>query len=97
MKVTLHNQEFNVREFYQYEDIPHNKSCGCDCGHAEFLYRETFDLNGFCQTNSGLMGIFECNKCHQVYRHHVGSTSRHDIEEFKENLATILYRKFLMK
>lgn len=90
MKITLLDEVFYVKEYVQYTEIPHNKSCGCHCGHANFLRKHTYDVNGYCVTPEGLMTIFECHECHQEYRHHFGDM-KYNIEEFKENLGIMLH------
>lgn len=96
MKVEFLDKIFNLREYSQYKDIPYNKSTACNnCGHGNFLSRNTCDLVGYCNTEFGYMGVFECLKCGELYRHHITYT-RYDLEDFKEQAGIFLNFKSKM-
>lgn len=61
----------------QYEDIPYAADFECpECGKSGFLdynwgeKHEKPILVGWCETNIGLMGVFECPICHSRFRFH---------------------------
>ena len=84
---------YYLREYTQYHQIHHNKSCECDnCGYANFMKHDTFDIIGFCNTTIGYMCIFQCPKCGEVYRHHI-TPDRYDFDEFKERLGILMSLK----
>lgn len=93
MKIDFLNKVYNLREFPSYTAIPHNKSSACDeCGYANFLRPTTYDIVGFCSTPVGYMGVFECLKCGELYRHHI-SPDKFDLDNFKEMAGMILNRQ----
>ena len=99
LKLNFLDNIYNVRQFYHYEDIPYNKSCGCDsCGKADFSKINTYNVIGYCDTNIGYQGIFECSnpECGEVYRHHV-SDEKFDIDDFKEKMGMLLNRQERIK
>lgn len=92
MKVEFGGKDFNLKNLVNCGDIPYHKSCSCDCGYANFMDIKTFDIIGMCSTNNGLMLVFECEKCFQDYKHHLG-TNKFDLEEFKEDAGQLLHKK----
>ena len=61
----------------QYEDIPYAADLECvECGKSGFFdynwgeKHEKPILVGWCETNIGLMGVFECPLCHSRFRFH---------------------------
>ena len=87
-------------KFPQYEDIPYARDLECpNCGESGF-YRynnsqqhENPNLIGWCETNIGYMGIFECPVCHNKFRFHCTiSNWVADIEEFDYYLFTYAER-----
>ena len=70
-----------IQKFPQYEDIPYAGDFNCpNCEKSGFfetkgLYSsekslETPKLIGWCETNIGKMGVFECPVCHENFRFH---------------------------
>jgi hypothetical protein len=98
LKLNFLDDIYNLRQFYQYEDIPYNKSCGCDCGYGNFLNLKTYNIIGYCDTNIGYQGVFECSRpeCGEVYRHHV-SDEKFDLDDFKEIIGMTLNRQSKIK
>ena len=75
----------------QYEDIPYAADLCCqDCGKGNFEDYGTpkADMNspiavGWCETDYGYMGVFECPQCHSKFRFHCGGKFNSDIDEFE--------------
>lgn len=72
----------------QYENIPYAKDLMCpNCNKSGFPLidgkGEKPNLIGWCETNIGYMGIFECPICGQKFRFHctIGTWTA-DIDEF---------------
>jgi len=74
----------------QYEDIPYSPGLCCtECGKADM---SAFKSNnyvkpiviGWCETNIGYMGVFECPHCHSKFRFHPGNWVK-DIEQFEDD------------
>lgn len=65
-------------KFPQYEDFPYTPDFECpECGKSGFLdYNWSSEkhvkplLVGWCETNIGKMGVFECPVCGQKFRFH---------------------------
>lgn len=86
----------------QYEDIPYAGDFNCpECGKSGFFDSKgvygpkltTPILVGWCETNIGKMGIFECPECHQRFRFHCTiGTWIADEDEFDYYLYTFAER-----
>ena len=58
----------------QWESIPYNPWLDCDCGEAGFgSNKEKLKLVGWCDTDFGYMGVFECPCCFAKLRFHMAS------------------------
>lgn len=78
----------------QYEDIPYASDFNCpNCDKSGFFDYKGFYSSepvrkkpivvGWCETNIGYMGVFECPECGQKFRFHCTiGTWVADIEEF---------------
>lgn len=91
MTISFINETYKIAELSQYQSIRYSKELSCECGHANFFHKETFNTIGYVNTPSGYMIVNECAKCFEKYRHHIGTTGRYDIEIFKNELGLILY------
>ena len=68
-------------KYPQYEDIPYAADLQCqECGKSNFedygspnYLDHAPILVGWCETNYGFMGIFECPYCHSKFRFHASS------------------------
>ena len=80
----------------QYEDIPYAADFECpECGKSGFFdynwgpNHEKPNLIGWCETNIGKMGVFECPFCGQKFRFHCTiGTWKADEDEFDYYLFT---------
>lgn len=75
-------------KFPQYESFPYARDLSCpNCDKSGFPLvegkLEKPNLVGWCETNIGYMGVFECPKCGQKFRFHctIGTWTA-DIEDF---------------
>lgn len=63
-----------LKKYPQYEDFPYAKDLICPkCDKSGFYPRDTLvkpNLIGWCETNIGYMGVFECPLCGQKFRIH---------------------------
>lgn len=70
-----------IQKFPQYEDIPYAGDFNCpNCEKSGFFETKGFyssekslekpKLIGWCETNIGKMGVFECPVCHEKFRFH---------------------------
>lgn len=92
MKIIFNTEEYNLELFPQIEDIPYSNSLKCRCGYGSVLESKSYNLVGYCETRNGFMGVMECQKCFEKYRHHiVGFSNRYDIEEFKKDAGIKLH------
>lgn len=78
----------------QYEDIPYASDLNCpNCDKSGFFSPKGFYSSdqtlksprvvGWCETNIGYMGVFECPECGQKFRFHCTiGTWIADIDEF---------------
>jgi len=76
-----------LTKYPQYEDFPYAKDLMCpNCNKSGFSPIEPLEkpnLIGWCETNVGYMGIFECPLCGQKFRFHCTiGTWIADIDEF---------------
>ena len=78
-------------KYPQYEDIPYARDFICpNCEKSGFYPVGTLhkpNLIGWCETNIGYMGVFECPLCGQKFRLHctIGTWTA-DIDEFDHYL-----------
>lgn len=84
---------FEVLIIEQFTIIRYAKDLQCNCGSATYSDRKTFNIVGIADTQVGYMAIFECLKCFEQYRHHINTIGRYKLEEFKSDLALMLYLK----
>ena len=77
-----------IKKFPQYEDIPYVRDFMCpNCARSGFTYLGAEMMKprliGWCETNIGYMGVFECPFCCQKFRFHctIGTWTA-DIDEF---------------
>ena len=79
-------------KFPQYEDFPYARDLICpNCeksGFSPLGNLEKPNLVGWCETNVGYMGVFECPKCGQKFRFHctIGTWTA-DWDEFEYYLC----------
>lgn len=94
MKRLLERNIFNNLKMAQYEDIPVVKDMECPECHKS-------DVNGFsqdyakpigwCETQSGFMGIFECPHCFTKFRCHIDTTGRYSEDSFYGDFELMYY------
>lgn len=74
----------------QWEAIPYSAGLHCQCGRADIAYAGWASFKdqyikpiaiGWCETDYGMMGVFECPECHSKFRCHCGSNSRWSAED----------------
>lgn len=95
MKEFLSEAAFKGMKIAQYEAIPVVKDMECPNCHKS-------DVNGFppciyarpigwCDTPTGLMGIFECPKCFCKFRCHINTTGRYHEDRFYDDFSLMYY------
>lgn len=87
------NKIKNIKEFAQFAQLHHAKDFMCECEFCEYRgirVKSGANLIGYTFTNEGYMGVFQCPKCFDIYRHHIRSINRNNIEDFKIYCAKIL-------
>ena len=97
MIINFNGVDFDISKFSNFETIRHSKQLTCECGHATYEFRNTYDIIGYADTLQGYMVVFECPVCFEKYRHHISATTRFDLERFKADLGLKLYLKFKNK
>lgn len=72
----------------QWEAIPYSAGLHCQCGRADIAYA-VWSNNyimpiavGWCETDYGTMGVFECPECHSKFRCHCGAKKFASEDEF---------------
>lgn len=80
-----------LRKFLQYEDFHYANDLNCPyCDKSGFFpsgQKEKPIIIGWCETNIGYMGVFECPVCGQKFRFHCTvSTWNADLREFDHYL-----------
>jgi hypothetical protein len=90
MIIKFGDRVFELEEFIFYEDIRYSRDFNCNCGYSDFT-KEKFNMIVYCNTNYGYMGVFNCPKCYEYYRHHINSTGRYSEVEFKNDVGLILF------
>lgn len=94
MVIILNNETFVINQIPQYESIRYSKDLRCECGSSDYMFRNTYNIVGYCDTPQGYMAVFECVKCFEKYRHHISAGSgRFNLKEFKNDLVLKLYLK----
>lgn len=94
MKELMDKNLFDKIKIVQYEAIPIVKDMECNNCHgsdSSGFRLERANPIGWCDTPSGLMGVFECPKCFTKFRCHVNSTGRWDKKMFYDDFALIYY------
>ena len=83
---------FDRIKVVQYESIPVVKDMECPNCHKSdcngFL-KERANPIGWCDTQLGLMAVFECPKCFTKFRCHISSTGRWNKEAFYMDFALV--------
>ena len=92
MKIEFIDNIFELDLYPQYEDIRQSKDMKCLCTYSDYTINR-FNMIGYADTTHGYMAVFECKKCGEIYRHHIGSNSRNTIEGFKKDAGLALYLK----
>lgn len=85
--VKFADKEYTINEFLNPEEIRYSKSLSCECGYADAIRRDSYNILGYTSTQNGYMGVFECRKCFEKFRHHISTHERYDLEAFKKNLG----------
>ena len=98
MNKEMNENLFNGMQIVQYEDIPCVQDLECpDCHKSDVgaLHHEQAEPIGWCDTPSGLMGVFECPKCFTKFRCHICGKGRWNKDEFYIDFALLycLYNK----
>lgn len=90
--------EFEGMKFPQYANIPISKDMACpECGGSnQFTYsfnKEVVEPTpiGWCDTENGFMGIFECPKCFTKFRFHINTTGRNNLDKFYADFTLLVY------
>ena len=82
----------------QWRSIPYSAGLNCRCGKCDLAY-VCFDSDhqyikaiavGWCETDYGFMGVFECPECHSQFRCHCGNHDKFDLNDFEEGLRNFL-------
>lgn len=90
MVINFGDEVFILKNFPQYDDIRQTKDFLCKCGYSDY-HIDRFKMIGYCETQQGFMAVFECEKCGEKYRHHIGSTSRYSKKGFKDDAGLALF------
>jgi hypothetical protein len=90
MKIKFGDEIFILKNYPQYEDIRQTKDMFCQCSYSNYNH-ENFNMIGYCETQQGFMAVFECEKCGEKYRHHIGTTSRNTIKGFIDDAGLALF------
>ena len=94
MKELMDKNLFDKIKIIQYETIPVVKDMECsNCHESDSSGFRLARANpiGWCDTPSGLMGVFECPKCFTKFRCHINSTGRWNEGIFYDDFALIYY------
>ena len=82
----------------QWQSIPYSAGLNCKCGKCDLAY-VCFDHSnkyikaiavGWCDTDYGFMGVFECPECHSKFRCHCGNHDKFDLSDFEEGFRNFL-------
>ena len=86
---------FKALKFNQYEGIEVVKDMICpECHQSDVIgvHPRVYSAPiGWCETNSGLMAIFECPKCFKKFRCHINGNGRYNESKFYEEFALISF------
>lgn len=93
MTIQFLDKEFELNNYTQYESIRQSKDLKCECGYSNYLSKN-FIMVGYCNTNYGYMGVFECPVCFEKYRHHINTKDRYSEESFKNDVGLVLYLQY---
>lgn len=74
----------------QWEAVPYSAGLRCQCGRADIAYAGWSNNGryiepiavGWCETDYGLMGVFECPECCGKFRCHCGAKKFASEDEF---------------
>ena len=91
MLIELAQKKYNIPQIAQYDNVRLTKDFRCMCSQADFSKKYSYKIIGFVDTQQGYMIVCECPKCFEQYRHHIGTTSRYNLESFKKELRIILH------
>jgi len=78
----------------QWQSIPYSAGLNCRCGKCDLAYVAwdkdnryvKADIVGWCETDYGLMAVFECPVCHQKFRCHTSTGNKWDEDDFEQGL-----------
>jgi len=93
MNVNFLDKTYIIDEYPQYQDIRWAKDQTCLCGKSGMFNDKQQTIIGFCETTVGFMPIFQCNSCFEKYRYHINTVGRYKIDEFKRDIALIMFSK----
>ena len=86
--------EFEAMKAVNYEAIPIAKDFRCpDCGRSTQFPIHMNEVEptpiGWCDTEHGIMGIFECPLCFSKFRFHISTNGRWSKDKFYEDFALL--------
>ena len=90
MIINFGDKTFELQNFPQYESIRQTKDFLCECSYSDY-HLDRFNMIGYCGTPQGFMAVFECPKCFEKYKHHIGSNSRYSEKGFKQDAGLALF------
>ena len=85
---------FDNMKMVQYQDIPIVKDMECpDCHKSDVngFDNEYAKPIGWCDTQTGFMGVFECPCCYSKFRCHIDTTERYHKDMFYGDFALIYF------
>lgn len=85
---------FDGMKMAQYQDIPIVKDMECpDCHKSDVggFFHERAKPIGWCDTQTGFMGVFECPHCFSKFRCHISTTGRYNEDTFYSDFALVHY------
>lgn len=82
----------------QWEAVPYSAGLRCQCGRADIAYAGWFGEDqyiepiaiGWCETDYGMMGVFECPECHGKFRCHCGNNRWPTEDQFALDFETFV-------
>lgn len=93
MLVKFLDKTYSIKQYSQYQGIRWAKDQNCLCGKSGMSNDKQQTVIGFCETTVGFMPIFQCDNCFEKYRYHINTTGRYKIDEFKRDIALIMFLK----
>ena len=91
-------EEFERMKISQYDDILISKDMACpECnGSNQFCYSIDWKFAeptpiGWCDTEHGFMGVFECPKCFTKFRFHIDSDGRYNKDRFYTDFSVLVH------